>query len=138
MGTALKSLAVVRNFTEKLARISDAALFDLQAHCPNLQHLEVVFTRKFDAKIGQYLGSGSLRNLVYLDLSHCTIPSSLEALAAGCPRLTEFKLAGDAWIRDLVFKSIAKHPAIKVFHMGHYEHSDCDCKSIVPKDPVFA
>ena len=22
--------------------------------------------------------------------------------------------------------------------MGHYEHSDCDCKSVVPQDPVFA
>ena len=47
-------------------------------------------------------------------------------------------MAGDSWVRDLVIRSIAKHPGIKVYHLGHYEHSDCDCKSVVPQDPVFS
>lgn len=132
MGPALKELSVVRNFTEKLARIGDSAMLELSNHCPNLKKLEVIYTRRFGDRLGEYLGSGNLRNLKYLDLSYCTITNSLEPMVKGCPNLEEFKLAGDSWIRDLVLRSIAKHPNIKIFHLGHYEHSDCDCKSVVP------
>jgi len=138
MGANLRELAVVRNFTEKLAKISDSAFFELSNHCPNLKRLEILYSRRFGDKLGEYLGSGTLQNLEYLDLSNCTIVTSLESLCTGCPNLKEFKLAGDSWIRDLVLRSIAKHKNIRTFHLGHYEHSDCDCKSVVPQDPVFS
>ena len=41
-------------------------------------------------------------------------------------------------MRDLALKTIAKHQNLRIFHLGHYEHSDCECKSVVPQDPVFA
>ena len=62
----------------------------------------------------------------------------MEPLIEGCPLLHELKLAGDSWIRRLVLQSIAKHPGIKVFHLGHYEHSDIDCAHVKPKDPILA
>ena len=129
---SLRELAVIRNFNEKSAKISDVALNQLATQCPNLKKLEIVYTRKLGNLVAENLGNGNLRNLTYLDLSYCPIAVTLDPLCSGCPALTEFKLAGDSWIRDMALKSIAKHPNLKIFHMGHYEHSDCDCKSVVP------
>lgn len=88
--------------------------------------------------LGKYLGSGRLKNLRLLDLSHCPIQVSLDPLVEGCPVLREFILTGDSWVRKLVLESIARFKALEIFHMGHFEHSDCDCKSVMPKDPVFS
>ena len=62
----------------------------------------------------------------------------MEPIVTGCPRLHELKLAGDSWIRKLVLYSIAKHPNLRVFHLGHFEHSDIDCTHVKPQDPVFS
>lgn len=62
----------------------------------------------------------------------------MEPIVAGCPLLNELKLAGDSWIRKIVLHSIAKHPNLRVFHLGHFEHSDIDCAHVKPQDPVFS
>ena len=97
-----------------------------------------MYSRKFDGNICASLGSGGLPNLAILDLSYCPIQVSMEPIVTGCPRLHELKLAGDSWIRKLVLHSIAKHPNLKVFHLGHFEHSDIDCTHVKPQDPVFS
>ena len=33
--------------------------------------------------------------------------------------------------------SLAKHPGIKVLHLGHFEHSDCDCESLLPQEDKY-
>lgn len=76
--------------------------------------------------------------LKYLNLSYCPIQVSMEPIVQGCPLLNEVKLAGDSWIRKLVIYSIAKHPNLRVFHLGHFEHSDIDCMHVKPQDPVFS
>ena len=91
-----------------------------------------MYSRKFDELICRHLGSGGLSKLVYLDLSYCPVQVSMEPVVVGCPHLHELKLAGDSWIRKLVLHSIAKHPSLKVFHMGHFEHSDIDCTHVKP------
>jgi len=134
----LRELAIIRNYNEKSARIDDRCVEVLAACCPLLERLDLVYSRKFDGQICSALGSGNLGNLVYLDLSYCPIQVSMEPIVQGCPRLLELKLAGDAWIRKLVLYSIAKHKALRTFHLGHFEHSDIDCTHVKPQDPVFA
>ena len=134
----LRKLSIIRNFNEKSARIDDYCLEVLSNRCPNLERLELVYSRKFDGSICQHLGNGGLANLVYLNLSYCPILVSMEPIVDGCPRLHELKLAGDSWIRKLVLHSIARHPNLRVFHMGHFEHSDIDCTHVKPQDPVFS
>ena len=71
MRDSLTHLAIVRNFNEKAAKIDDDAIECLARHCPSLEHLEIVYSRKFDEKICRNLGSGKLMNLKTLDLSYC-------------------------------------------------------------------
>ena len=73
MRDSLTHLAIVRNFNEKAAKIDDDAIECLARHCPNLEHLEIIYSRKFDEKICRNLGSGKLMNLKTLDLSYCPI-----------------------------------------------------------------
>ena len=138
MNTSLKHLAVIRNFNEKSAKIDDEAIEALSTCCPNLEHLEIVYSRKFDDKICRHLGNGNVRNLKLLDLSYCPIQCSMEPLIAGCPQLYELKLAGDSFIRKLVLQSITHLPSLRIFHLGHFDHSDVECQKVIPKDPVFS
>ena len=103
-----------------------------------LRKLEINYTRKFDMTVGVHLGSGSLANLTYLDLSGCPIFVGLEPMVEGCPNLRTFLLAGDSWVRQIALNSITQFRALEYFHLGHFEHSDCDCKSVVPSDPIFS
>ena len=128
----LRKLSVIRNFNEKSARIDDYCLEVLSERCPNLERLELVYSRKFDGNICQNLGNGGLSKLIYLNLSYCPIQVSMEPLISGCPRLHELKLSGDSWIRKLVLHSIARHPKLRIFHLGHFEHSDIDCTHVKP------
>ena len=134
---SLRHLSIIRNFNEKSARIDDEATEALATCCPNLEHLEIVYSRKFDERICRNLGNGNLLRLQVLDLSYCPIQCSMEPLIKGCPDLFELKLAGDSFIRKLVLLSIAKLPELKIFHLGHFDHSDVECKKVIPQDPVF-
>ena len=69
----LRKLAVIRNFNEKSARIDDSCLEVLSQCCPHLEKLELVYSRKFDGMICQFIGSGGLSNLTYLNLSYCPV-----------------------------------------------------------------
>lgn len=131
-------MSVIRNFNEKSARIDDSCVEVISNRCPKLERLELVYSRKFDEMICQHLGNGNLSMLKYLNLSYCPIQVSMEPIVQGCPLLNEVKLAGDSWIRKLVIYSIAKHPNLRVFHLGHFEHSDIDCMHVKPQDPVFS
>ena len=46
------------------------------------------------------------------------------------PKLEILDLSGDSWISKKLLKVVGKLPNLRVFRMGHYEHSDCDCNSI--------
>jgi hypothetical protein len=104
LGPQLKELAIVRNFTEKIAKIGDSSLLDLASHCPNIEALSLVHSRRFSEKVGTYVGM--MNKLKILDLSHCTVSNSLVPLK-NCLQLEEIKLAGDSWVRDLVLRSIS-------------------------------
>ena len=73
MGIYLEHLAVIRNFNEKSAKIDDEAIEALSQCCPNLEHLEIVYSRKFDETICRSIGNGNMLNLKLLDLSYCPI-----------------------------------------------------------------
>ena len=62
----------------------------------------------------------------------------MEPLIQGCPELAELKLAGDSFIRKLVLQSITQLPNLSVFHLGHFDHSDAECKKVIPQDSVFS
>ena len=62
----------------------------------------------------------------------------MEPLIKNCPLLYELKLAGDSFIRKLVLTSIALLPELRIFHLGHFDHSDLDCQKVIPQDPVFS
>ena len=34
--------------------------------------------------------------------------------------------------------SIALLPELRIFHLGHFDHSDLDCQKVIPQDPVFS
>ena len=134
----LRKLSVIRNFNEKSAKIDDNCIQVISECCPMLERLQIIYSRKFDGNICQLIGSGNLSKLVFLDLSYCPIQVSMEPIITGCPFLHELKLAGDSWIRKLVLHSIARHPNLRIFHLGHFEHSDIDCTHVKPQDPVFS
>ena len=69
----LKKLSIIRNFNEKSAKIDDNCIQVLSECCPDLRSLQIVYSRKFDGNICQFLGSGNLSKLVFLDLSYCPI-----------------------------------------------------------------
>jgi hypothetical protein len=62
---------VKRNYFEKVAKISDDSLKAFGS-CPNLQKLEIVYSRKFEGNIANYL-SKYFTNLKVLNLSGCPI-----------------------------------------------------------------
>lgn len=119
----LKDLAVVRNYYEKVSKISDACFTYLQP-CTNLLNLSIIYSRKFEDHLALNL---SLRHLQTLNLSGCPIHVTLEPLASSCPHLEELNLSGDSWVKRQALLGIAKHPNLMVFHMGHFEHSDFKC-----------
>ena len=131
MGKNLESLAVKRNFLERTSRISDSCLDVLATNCPNLKTLCIDYSRKFDLELAVNLSR--MHNLEVLMLVHCPIIQELDPLIEGCPNLTEVNISGDSWVRADTLMSLAKHPGIKVLHMGHFEHSDCDCDSLLPQ-----
>ena len=67
----LTSLSVIRNFNEKSARIDDDAMEALSECCPNIEQLEIIYSRKFDETICSSLGN--LSKLRMLDLSYCPV-----------------------------------------------------------------
>lgn len=115
----------MRNYYEKTAKISDKGLVGFKSS-PYLERLELVYTRKFDESVAMNLAQ-YFPNLVYLNLSGCPIQCSLEPLAKGCPKLLEFNLSGDSWVKKVALTGIAKHKGLSVFHLGHFEHSDYKC-----------
>jgi len=96
-----------------------------------------VYSRKFDENLCKNIGSG-LSKLQKLNLSFCPIQTDMRHIVTGCPELNELVLAGDSWVSKKVLYSIAKHPMLMFFHLGHFEHSDVDCANVVSKDPVFS
>ena len=82
-GADLEEFSIVRNYYEKVAKISDETIQSFQ-NCENLRKLEIVFTRKFDDNIANFLSKKFL-SLRVLNLSGCPIQVSLEPLNTGCP-----------------------------------------------------
>lgn len=121
----MEEFSVVRNYFEKVAKISDDSIKAFQA-CPNLRSLSLVYSRKFDANIAIYLSKYFI-NLRVLNLAGCPIQVSLEPLCTGCPKLEELNLSGDSWVKKMCLQGVAKHTNISIFHLGHFEHSDFKC-----------
>jgi hypothetical protein len=70
-GQSLQEFSVIRNYFEKVAKISDES-FRVFQHAPNLSKLEIVYSRKFDENIALYI-SKYFSNLRVLNLSGCPI-----------------------------------------------------------------
>mmetsp|Transcript_25789 Transcript_25789/g.19469 ORF Transcript_25789/g.19469 Transcript_25789/m.19469 type:complete len:173 (+) Transcript_25789:517-1035(+) len=70
-GPHLLEFSVVRNYFEKVAKVSDETLKSFGA-CPNLEKLEIIYTRKLDKNAAEYLGK-YFTNLKILNLSGCPI-----------------------------------------------------------------
>ena len=69
-------------------------------------------------------------------LPHCTILGSVASLAK--LELVSLDLSGDSWIRLSLLQEISKFKHLVEFRMGHFEHSDCDCYSVVSKESLYA
>jgi hypothetical protein len=52
--------------------------------------------------------------------------------------LEELSLSGDAWVKRQAFLSVAKHPNLLVFRMGHFEHADFKCSEQISEHPPKA
>jgi F-box and leucine-rich repeat protein 2/20 len=52
------------------------------------------------------------------------IQEDLSVLATGCPNLQEIDMSGDSWVSTLQITGVAKHPNLKIFHLGHFDHGD--------------
>ena len=132
----LVEVAVIRNFYEKVAKISDESIKSLQK-CKKLKTLELVHTRRFDDNLALYLSQG-FEALRVLNLTHCPVHVSLEPLAEACPRLEELNLSGDSWVKRQALLGIAKHPHLLVLRLGHFEHSDFKCADAISEHPPKA
>lgn len=95
-------------------------------NCPNLKRIEIDFSREFEEQA--MIALQRLKNLKYLRLSSCPLFASFPAFE----NLIELDLSGDSWLRHEVLVAVSNFPRLIVFHMGHYEHSDVDCKSMLP------
>lgn len=123
-GETLEKLAIVRNYYEFSAKITDQALLWMQ-NCKVLNHLEIVYSRNFDYDCINYL-SQYCRNLRVLNLQDCPVQESLAPLAEGCPNLEELNMGGDSWLKEESLVGICTHQNLMVLHIGHFEHSDVD------------
>lgn len=94
---SLEEVAIIRNYFEKTAKISDDSFKQLQ-NCQKLKKLELTYSRRFEDKIALNLGK-NFPKLKVLNLSHCPIQVTLEPLCDGCPNLEELNLGGDSWVR---------------------------------------
>jgi len=68
-GENLEEFSVVRNYFDKVSKISDDCLKSF-ATCPKLRKLELVYSRKFDLNVATYLAK-YFSNLRVLNLSGC-------------------------------------------------------------------
>ena len=87
-----------------------------------MQLLEIKYSRDIES----IDSLKSMRKLAKLNLNSCTLLQSVTPLSS-CSSLVELSLMGDSYIRNLVLKTVGELPNLKVFKMGHYEHSDCEC-----------
>jgi F-box and leucine-rich repeat protein 2/20 len=128
----LASFSISRNFLEKCEHITDAA-FDLKKQkCSNMKELSVKFSRKFDDLLARNLCL-AFPNLVRLQLVSCPIGTSEIALIGKLPQLVELDCSGDSYLSSAHLKSISEWPNLRIFHLGHFEHSDYSCKDTVHK-----
>ena len=97
-GDSLKNFSILRNYYEFSAKITDDALKNFEK-CPNLEKLEIVYSRNLDWDCVKYL-SLYCKNLRVLNLKDCPVQESLEPLALGCPYLEELNMSGDSWVKE--------------------------------------
>ena len=79
----------------------------------------MIYSRKFDEKLGLYLSEIPFEKLVVLNLASCPIQVSLDPLTSGCPNLEELNLSGDSWVKRQGILGIAKHPKLMILHFVH-------------------
>ena len=48
-------------------------------------------------------------------------------MSKGSPELLEMDLSGDSWVKRNAFIGHSRHPNLKIFRLGHFEHSDTSC-----------
>lgn len=129
----LKHFSIVRNFIEKVAHITDESIRSFEK-CQYLESLEFVYTRKFKENMVKYLATYFTR-LKKLTLKACPVQYSLQSLDIGCPNLEEVDFSGDSWVSRAALQGLSKHRGLRVLRMGHFEHSDTDCNSVICEYP---
>lgn len=61
-------------------------------------------------------------------------------LSEGCPYLEEIDMGGDSYVTAASLLGLSKHPYLKIFHLGHYNHGDSQCDENLeeyPPDGMF-
>lgn len=130
---SLKQLEIIRNCYEKCSKINDDGLESLK-YSPKLEILAINFSRKFREKIHIHLAS-YFPKLKVLNLKECPIQEDLSVLKNGCPLLEEVNLSGNSWVKSISLMGLSKHPNIRIFHLGHFEHSEIDCDDNLQEYP---
>jgi len=96
---------------------------------PSMKEIKIKYSRKFEENICNYL-SQSFPNLSKLSLISCPIGiSDCEKLGNKyLPNLIELDMSGDSYLSKESLNILSLNlPALKVFHLGHFEHSDYSC-----------
>lgn len=130
---SLQELSIQRNCFEKCAKLTDASGAFLSV-CAHLQRLNIVYSRKLRENFHLYVAS-SLHLLRYLGLRECPLQEDLSVFATGCPLLEEVDMSGDSWVTASSLIGLSKHPCLKIFHMGHYDHGDSECDENLEEYP---
>lgn len=132
-GKSLKQLEIIRNCYEKCAKINDEGIESLK-YCSNLEILSINYSRKFKDKIQLHL-SNFFPKLLVLNLKECPIQEDLSVLKKGCPFLEEVNFSGNSWVKSNSLMGLSKHPNIRIFHLGHFEHSENNCDGNLQEYP---
>lgn len=74
----------------------------LESYCPNLEYLNIEYTRELD-NVGYHLKN--LKKLTHLILPHCTMNGSLSDLIN--LKISVLDLQGDSWINFTLLNEIS-------------------------------
>ncbi|KRX05752.1 F-box domain [Pseudocohnilembus persalinus] len=131
--TKLKEIAIIRNCFEKTAKISDEGLKYLK-RTKNLERLNITYSRKFREFFHIHIAM-NLKNLKYLCIRECPVQEDLGILSSGCPNLEELDMSGDSWVTSSCLLGVSKHPNLKIYHLGHFDHGDSQCDENLQEHP---
>lgn len=101
----------------------------------NMRKLKIKYSRRFRENICVII-SKNFPNLELLQLNSCPLGLSDCSFLGKkyLPRLLELDLSGDCYLNQASLFSLSEcMPQLRIFHLGHFEHSDYSCSKTVMK-----